>query len=253
MSSWKKAAKVNQKTHRERHQPDSRAHLGILEKKKDYRQRAKDFHLKQARLKSLKKKALSRNPDEFYFHMINSKVQDGEHNEIDKEDEHTPGQIKLMQTQDLKYVNLKCKIESSKIERMQAQLHLIDVANQTSNKHIFFVDSKEEAKNFDVATRLDTHPALMSRRTNRLKLSDLQTMHLPSVDEVTVNSLSKVRNARYKELKKRVEREKELTIIQQKLEVKRHLQNKKEQPPLRIKPGTKELPPVYKWKLERKK
>ncbi|XP_046398558.1 probable U3 small nucleolar RNA-associated protein 11 [Ischnura elegans] len=253
MSSWKKAAKVNQRTHRERHQPESRAHLGLLEKKKDYRQRAKDFHSKQARLKSLKKKALNRNPDEFYFHMVNSKVEDGVHNEIDKEDEHTPGQIKLMQTQDLKYVNVKRKIESNKIERMQSQLHLLDVANHTANKHIFFVDTKEEAKNFDVAARLDTHPLLIDRRTNRPRMSDLKTMVLPDVDAETVKNLAKERNIRYKELKKRIDREKELTVIQQKLEVKRHLQNKNEQAPVRIKPGTKDLPPVYKWKYERKK
>lgn len=253
MSSWKKAAKVNQKTHRERHQPESRTHLGLLEKKKDYKERANDFHHKRDTLKALKKKALNRNPDEFYFHMVNSRLQDGEHHEIDKEDEHTPDQIKLMQTQDLKYVNLKRIVEANKIEDMQSHLHLIDVANQTSNKHIFFVDSIKEVQEFDVAARLDTHPSLISRRTNRPKISDLKTMQLPSIDLATIQKLTKERNNSYKELRKRIARERELSTVQQKLEMKRHLQNKTELPPIRVKHGTKDHAPVYKWKFERKK
>ncbi|XP_026745071.1 probable U3 small nucleolar RNA-associated protein 11 [Trichoplusia ni] len=252
MSSWKKAAKANQKTHKERHQPESRKHLGLLEKKKDYKKRADDYHEKGETLKLLRKRTLDKNPDEFYYHMINSKVKKGEHYEKEKEDEHTPEQVKLMQTQDIKYINMKRTIESRWINRMQAQLHMTDIADATPNKHTFFVDEGEE-KDFDLAKRLDTHPAFLGRKTNRPRISDLDKLNLPEIDEKTLESMKKKKEKLYNELSKRIEREKELMVIQRKMELKRHLQDAKELKPKRVKKGSKSAAPEYKFQYVRKK
>lgn len=93
-----------------------------------------------------------------------------------------------MQTQDLKYISMKRTIESNKIRRLQSELHLIDAANTVKNKHTFFVDSEEDTKNFDVATRLQTHPMLLDRRTNRTRLNDLAKISLPDVDQKVKNT-----------------------------------------------------------------
>ena len=96
MASLKNAAKSTQRTHKERHQPSLRSELGLLEKKKDYKLRAKDFNEKKVTLKRLRKKALNKNPDEFYFHMVNSKTEDGVHKEKASEETLTPEQVSFM-------------------------------------------------------------------------------------------------------------------------------------------------------------
>ncbi|CAH0397399.1 unnamed protein product [Chilo suppressalis] len=252
MSSWRKAAKANQKTHKERHQPESRKHLGLLEKKKDYKKRAEDYHEKGQTLKLLRKRTLDKNPDEFYYHMINSRVKGGIHHELEKDDEYTPEQVKLMQTQDIKYINMKRTIESRRINRLQSHLHMTEIADSTPNTHIFYVDEGEE-KTFDVAKRLDTHPSLLGRKSNRPRLSDLNKLALPNVDPKTVESIKKKKERTYKEITKRIEREKELTLIQRKMEMKRHLQDAKILKPKKIKKGTKVSAPVYEFPYIRKK
>lgn len=103
-----------------------------------------------------------------------------EHHELDKDDEHTTEQIQLMQSQDIKYITMKRTIEANKIQRMQSELHMIDVANNVKNEHIFFTD--DDTEEFDLAKRLDTHPALLNRRTNRPRLEDLNKMSLPDIN-----------------------------------------------------------------------
>ena len=95
-------------------------------------------------MKSLQKRAIDKNPDEFYFHMIRSRTEDGVHIDTPKEEECTPEQLKLMQTQDLKYISHKRLVESRKIDKLQSQLHLIDA--DKPNNHVFFVETKDEGK-----------------------------------------------------------------------------------------------------------
>ena len=71
MSSRKNLAKT--RTYRERSQPKARAKLGMLEKHKDYKLRAVDFHRKEDALQKMKEKAALKNPDEFYFNMVRTK------------------------------------------------------------------------------------------------------------------------------------------------------------------------------------
>lgn len=246
MSSWVKATKINQKTHRERHQPEDRKKLGLLEKKKDYKVRAEHFNKKKKTLKILKKKALEKNVDEFHTHMINAKLVDGEHFELPKEEnEDSEEQKLLMDTQDMKYIASRRTIEKRKIEKIKAANHMIDAANRVENTHVFFVDDEKEAKRFDVAERLNTLPELLPRRTNRLKVEDVKALAVPKARR----KIKVVKARQMEKLAKRLEREKRLAVVERKLFVNKFL---KEKPKLE-KPGTPEAAPVYKWKYERKK
>lgn len=51
MSSWKNV--INQRKYRERGQLKEREHLGFLEKKKDYKLRAVNYHKKEDQMKKL--------------------------------------------------------------------------------------------------------------------------------------------------------------------------------------------------------
>jgi len=70
---------------RQKHELEKRKKLGLLEKKHDYKIRAEDFHQKEKKYKKLKEEARTKNPDEFYFKMVNSKTLDGEHMNVKEE------------------------------------------------------------------------------------------------------------------------------------------------------------------------
>ncbi|XP_043239834.1 probable U3 small nucleolar RNA-associated protein 11 [Amphibalanus amphitrite] len=253
MSSLRNAVK-GQKFHRERHQPAARQHLGLLEKKRDYKQRANEENKKKHQLKALKRKALNRNPDEFYFHMVNSRTKEGRHHEVEAGDELPEDQLALLQSQDIRYIRQRRQLETKKLARLTAELHLLDAEGKPKNTHVFFTDDKKQARTLDVAERLRTAPELLDRAYNRPTVEQLSVMKAPrAMDEEQLDRILAEKKARYSELAKRLEREKTLSLMERRMELKRHLQNKKEEAPKKVHPGSSTQAPVYKWKTERKR
>jgi len=255
MASLRNVNKNFQRLHRERNQPEHRRSLGYLEKKKDYKVRANDFHKKQNTMKLLRQKALDKNPDEFHFHMVNSELRDGRHFEKRKAVEFTDDQLKLMQSQDVNYVAYKYGVEMRKVEKLRATLHLLDVEGKPKNKHTFFTDTKEEASNFDICKRLNTVPELLGKTYNVPRLDNLKAKKLYSEKDVQdMEHMANKRDESYKELTKRVERQKQLKILLDKMMMKSHIMRSKGKGTVtKEKEGDATAAPVYKWTKERKR
>ncbi|XP_006821517.2 putative U3 small nucleolar RNA-associated protein 11 [Saccoglossus kowalevskii] len=158
-----------------------------------------------------------------------------------------------MQAQDIKYVNYKRMVEAKKIEKLKSNLHMLDDSTEKpKNKHLFFVDSEKEVKEFDAAKRLDTLPELLPRTYNRPTKKTLQTARLlGQTDADSIRYLANERRRQYKELTSRIEREKELHIVSQKMEVLKNLMDKTQK--IKKKEETKTTPAVYKWVAQRKR
>lgn len=135
--SFKKADKLARRIHKERRQPKHRQKLGYLEKKKDYKKRAEDHHAKETRIKQLKNKALDRNPNEFVFHMINSRLIDGVHYELPK-DELTPDKEGKILGKEKLCKNYNETLLQKRQRRKKEEKH-VDEDRGVKNKHTFFV------------------------------------------------------------------------------------------------------------------
>lgn len=155
MSSLRNA--IKRVTHKERAQPTARKHLGLLEKHSDYKQRANNFHKKEKRIKALNERAQNRNPDEFYMAMNSSQVdaKTGQHKKTDaallRENMAELGAdaIKVMKTQDLKYLRAVVSRDKKKEERLRSSLHFDHTQEygeevQRKNKKTLFVDGTEK-------------------------------------------------------------------------------------------------------------
>ena len=266
---------IPRKAHKERAQPAERRHLGLLEKKKDYIERARDFQRKIGKIKDLKVKASEKNPDEFYFGMLGSSTKGGVHQEKRKDglDHLSHAEIRLMKDQDLTYLNMKQSVDARKAERLQKGLHLL--LDKPLNKHKIFVDSEEAAERFDPAEHFETDQKLAGRAYNRPRkrtlagedtgAADHSALGLGAAAGSTVGGivagpanmkglkkLMKQREGSYRELAERMARADKLKRIMAHKQLEKTLMSSKGKK-RKVKDAEGGAPAVYKWKRQRAK
>ncbi|KAF9165090.1 UTP11-like, U3 small nucleolar ribonucleoprotein [Actinomortierella ambigua] len=266
MSSLRNA--VHRRNHKERAQPLNRQKYGLLEKKKDYIARARDYHSKQDRLKAMREKASFRNPDEFYYKMVNSKTKNGVHLE-QRNEKFSHDFLKLLNTQDLNYVTHQRDIGRKRIERLQQSLVLMDedvhdefedeeTTMQKESKtatipknHIVFVDNEEELKTFDAAKHFDTAPELVHRKFNRPRKDQLKKeLVLSSLEKAEIKKAAKEREKKLSELAQRMKREETMSKLEQEMTLRKNLMLKGRKKKIGV---DKDGLVKYKWKADRKK
>ena len=101
--------RIPKRKYRERVQPAGREELGFLQKKKDYKERAKNYHQKEDMLNKLKLKASTKNEDEFYFKMLKGKKgQDGKHIQEDDDSDFDEREYRaVLKTENYSLVNVQ--------------------------------------------------------------------------------------------------------------------------------------------------
>eukprot|EP00405_Crypthecodinium_cohnii_P014332 CAMPEP_0206454178 /NCGR_PEP_ID=MMETSP0324_2-20121206/20985_1 /ASSEMBLY_ACC=CAM_ASM_000836 /TAXON_ID=2866 /ORGANISM="Crypthecodinium cohnii, Strain Seligo" /LENGTH=276 /DNA_ID=CAMNT_0053924607 /DNA_START=85 /DNA_END=915 /DNA_ORIENTATION=- len=266
---------VHKRVHLERQQPAARKKLGHLEKHKDYVERAKDFHKKEKTIFNLRRRAAFKNPDEFAFGMVSHKFDDkGQKIKVKrkKDAKFTPEEEeKLKNTQNAAYVGFREQTDKRAISKRMENLHFLDAGRQ--NKHTLFVDEDElkargskasssssgkkrkapssssssaRLQDFDVASHLETHPALLGKSANRLRQSQLERLELKETDEMLEQ-----KRAAYAELRHRQLRAEQLTGVREALELQKHLRGKGQYK--KVAEATETSPAQYLWKFKRQR
>ncbi|KAH8584864.1 U3 small nucleolar RNA-associated 11 [Cryptosporidium sp. chipmunk genotype I] len=235
MSSLKHS--IHRRVHLERATPVNRLRFGILERKKDYKIRAKRYHEKENLLKSLSEKARTRNPDEFDFGMVNSRLENGRYKKIGSGLPNggltSAEERKLAESQNLTYVHFRKSIDNKKIERMEKELTLFGQNMQRS--HVFFDDEHKQ---------LENNP--QENKSNTKKLKDQASF--PNSENLS-NEIVKNITKSYKILNETIARSKKLDKVSKHLELQRDLKSKGKKKKVVTKNGNTE----FVWYPKRKK
>ncbi|OII74504.1 uncharacterized protein cubi_00057 [Cryptosporidium ubiquitum] len=235
MSSLKHS--IHRRVHLERATPVNRLRFGILERKKDYKIRAKRYHEKENLLKSLSEKARTRNPDEFDFGMVKSRLENGRYKKIGSELPNggltSPEERKLAESQNLTYVNFRKSIDDKKIERMEKELTLFGQNMQRS--HLFFDDEHEQPE-----------ANLQKNKSDTKKVKGLASI---SNSENLSNEIVKNITKSYKILNDTIARSKNLDKVSKHLELQKNLKSKGKKKKVINKDGNTE----FVWYPKRKK
>lgn len=212
--------------------------------------RAADYHKKQAALKILKQKAAQYNPDE-YYHAMTRKQTDKDGIIIHSRGNESLSvlQVKLLKSQDVNYVRTMRLNEVSKIDKLKDQLDF-----KSQGKHTVFVDSAEEQAEFLPEKYFGTDSAMLERRENRLRVSQLETSDKIIKQDLYADheqreALEKEKLNQYRLLKERMKRAKDLKQVEDQLDLTRELMKNGNRRKLQDSEGNV----VFKWKTQRKR
>jgi U3 small nucleolar RNA-associated protein 11 len=250
--SFKKAQARFRKANKERSQPAHRQQLGLLEKKKDYVKRARDYNAKKEQLRELQERASLKNPDEFYFGMQRLGMADGKlvtRDEAGGEGASKSGlteeQLRALKRHDHAYLTVELQKERLKLARMQAELQFVGAVRPA--RHTVFVEDEDEAERFDAAEFFDTAPELVGRFHNRPRRRQLEEEEAAEEPE----EVREKRQKRYRELESRTKRRALLEEMVGTVELQKKLMDGGA-PRRKVKnPTTGEE--VYKWDYVRKR
>jgi len=193
--------------------PESKKKLGLLEKKKDFKERSRDYRQKQEKLRKIKLQVAFKNPDEYNMKMKKLKRVPGGHIPIDTE-EPSKEVVLNIKDQDMKYLLMKKSIESKKINNLQSSLHMLTETVPAERNHIIFVDNEEEVEKFDPVDYFETSQEFLNRSYNRPLKSSLSEKSIivnsDRVDHSVISEQEQSRAKSYRELIQRMEREEQL-------------------------------------------
>ncbi|DBA96634.1 TPA: hypothetical protein ACH3X1_015492 [Trebouxia sp. C0004] len=249
MSSALKNA-VKRKTHKERSQPSDRRKFGLLEKKKDYLQRARDFHKKENEIQNLRRKAEQRNPDEFYFAMERKRTKGGvTSGSVTEANKYSQQELRFMKSQDASYLALKAQTEMKKVDRLRSQLQFIGAA--APQQHVVFVDDQAAVQSFSAEQHFDTPNELLTRSFNRPRIAQLQEPDI--LTKHNWQQADRKCEAAYRELQQRNDRHINLSRMAGSMDMEKAVMGKGRKRKLQPSETGDSQDRVFRWKQVRQK
>ena len=239
------------KEHRERGQTALRKRFGMLEKKKDYKTRAKSYKNKREKLADMRLEAAMRNPDEFNTAMINTETDEhGRHMRVEAPKKGP--QQRRENAANARYLKHKSAVDGGVVKQLRGSLSFM--GHVAPSSHQVFID-EDEAADFNAAKHFNTVPELLDNVANRATLQNLAEVDVDAPDAATAKEEARA----YLALTERLRRKAKLDSLVDTVAEKQKLLKKGKRvltPDVSAtksaQPGAKEKQ-TYRWLYERKR